>query len=194
MDKAEKTLSSTTIAQPLIADPCGVVSDSKMAKSFSNASTTSPTPLPSQETSNPVTTPPETSLPSDFAKEPIETIESPELQPSLSFSEALNQDSMLEDNPYITNSLLHDSFDDGFDLSMSGTETPPPAPDSMGDCSEDSQIAILNSATEHNTKRKGSSDLLKELTSSLKVAEETLQFRPRISYTNCYLPLPGVED
>lgn len=97
-------------------------------------------------------TTPETFLPSAFVEEPIETIESPELKYSLLNSEGLDQDSMLENNPYLKISLIHSTLDDLSDLSMSGRETPPPAPDSMRDCSEDIQIAIPNSSTEPDTR------------------------------------------
>ncbi len=162
------------------------------AKTLSDLLISPSNSLPLFNAGTPTSTTPETSIPPDIAEAPIRfiantTCSSPDLQRS--------DDPMRNKNPLITDFLLIDSLDDPSLREMSGRDAPPPdGPDDL-EGFQDVQDAILHSFRKGTPKEqdtvvdadtavpgKHKSRMLRELESTLKVAEETPKRRTTASY------------
>ena len=139
---------------------------------------------------------PATSILLNSAEAPVKSIShatttcsSPELQPS---EACLNDNGPIHtNNPSETNSIPSITLDGPSVSEMLGRDTPPPEiPDNWDDNQEDNTISVDAAAP-----RSRQSRMLRELESTLKVAEEIPKRRTTASYEKYYrVSLPGIED
>ena len=176
------------------------------AKILPETSITLPNPSPSPNAGTPISTNPETFILADLTETPVTSISqattkrsSPKLEYRNVCLKALNDENrMSKSNPHLPNSLLDKSLPKPPLSNMSEKDTPPPGPLEETDDSEEVQSASLSSGQilivgEHPKMR--TSKMLRELASTLKVADEMPKKRPKPQYANCFpVHVPGIED